>query len=96
MSWTTFRETVTVIDVLEGGACIEGVCEYVGKNLSIIGPPVDDRKTGDHLKRAANADGSGSGDGYGDGYGSGYGSGDGYGDGYGYGYGDGYGDGSGS
>ena len=75
MSWTTFRDTVTVVDVLEGGACIDGVVEYLGKNRSIIGPPVDDRVTGDRLKQASNADGygSGSGYGYGYGYGSGYG-----------------------
>jgi len=96
------KDTVTVVDILESGACIRGVLTYVERNgMLIAGPAVDTRDSGDRIARAANLAGSGSGDGYGSGsgdgsgYGSGYGygSGDGSGDGYGsgYGYGDGYG-----
>ena len=94
MDWPYCDGTVTVVDVLDAGACIGGVKGWVVKNRGkIAGAPGDVR--GEHSRRvllAANADGGG---GYGDGYGYGGGYGDGgYGDGGG-GYGDGYGDGGG-
>ena len=90
MTWMIYKPVVTVVDVLDTGACIDGVKEFVSKVGAIVG------KASDYLceawiQSAANSSGYGYGDGYGDGYG--YGDGDGYG--YGSGYGDGYGDGDG-
>ena len=88
------KDIVTVIDVLEDGACISGVVDVIKRTRVIAGPPVDTRSTEGRLMKAARNNGNGDGDGYG--YGDG--DGDGYGDGYGYGSGDGdgYGDGYGS
>jgi len=72
-------DNVTVIDVLESGACIDGVLGVVGRTLTISGPPTDTQMTETWLAKAARLDGSGDGDGYG--YGDGYGSGYGYGSG---------------
>jgi len=83
-------DVVTVIDVLESGACYAGVSDYIATTRVIAGPPVDVSGTDSRLAKVARRDG------YGDGSGSGYGSGDGDGDGDGDGYGDGYGSGSGS
>ncbi len=110
MSWPHYSERVTVVDVLDTGACYDGVKAWVLKNRLIAG----DTKlyvADEYIARAACADGYGNGDGYGygdgygdgngygngngDGYGYGYGYGNGNGDGYGYGYGDGNGDGYG-
>ena len=82
-------DRITVIDVLESGACYIGVRDYIAVTRAIAGEPVDRPGTESRLSRVAKLDGYGDGDGYG--YGSGYG--DGSGDGYGYGDGDGSGDG---
>ena len=93
------RDIVTVIDVLESGACFVGVRDYIELTRTISGPPTDTDGTEGRLSQVALANGSGdgygsgSGDGYGSGSGDGYGSGSG--SGYGYGYGSGYGSGSG-
>jgi hypothetical protein len=101
------RDTVTVADVLDAGACIEGVLAFIDrrKNRPIAADSSQVRDRDGYIARASRRDGSGSGSGYGygdgdgygygDGYGSGYGYGDGYGYGYGYGYGSGYGYGDG-
>lgn len=81
--WPHIRERVTVIDVLEEGACWEGVRRWVEREGRIAGPVA--AEADEHILRAARLDG----------YGSGYGDGDGSGDGYGYGSGDGYGYGDG-
>jgi hypothetical protein len=89
---------VTVIDLLEAGACWSGLKEHV-EATGLIVTTVDKAVaiapgSSDLIHAAAKlsgyGDGSGSRDGYGDGYGSGYG--DGSGSGYGSGYGDGSGD----
>jgi hypothetical protein len=91
MSWPHYKEIVTVIDVLESGACIDGVCDWLNK-LPLISGVTKLHIGNEHIANAANADGDGDGSGSGSGYGDGSGSGSGSG----YGYGDGYGDGSGS
>jgi len=97
-SWLPL-DRVTVIDVLESGACWEGVRDYILATRVIAAEPIDTTKTEGRLRVVSKRDGTGTGTGYGygsghscgdgDGYGTGYG--DGYGDGYGYGDGDGYG-----
>ena len=95
---------VTVIDVLDAGACIDGVLQFIAANGMRI--ECDSGEFDEpYIQQAANGDGDGDGYGYGygygygngngngDGYGYGNGNGDGYGDGYGYGYGYGYGNG---
>ena len=86
-------DRITVIDVLESGACYIGVRDYIAVTRAIAVEPVDRPGTESRLSRVAKLDGDGYGDGYGsgDGYGYGYGDGDGYGYGYGSGDGDGYG-----
>ncbi len=82
---------VTVIDVLETGACIDGVLKFVADHAGRIECDSAEFPHEAHIQEAAGIDGYGDGDG--DGYGDG--DGDGYGDGYGYGYGNGNGDGDG-
>ena len=89
MTSLAYRPTVTVVDVLDAGACIDGVKRFLLDAGGRIAGATDqlmkafDEEGRGWVAKASNADG----DGYGDGYG--YGDGDGYGDGYGYGYGDG-------
>lgn len=92
MNVLTYRPTVTVVDVLDAGACISGVLGFVEKhNGVIVAETAKFSKKSEWIAKATNADGYGNGNGYGDGNGDGNGYGDGDGDGYGYGYG--YGDG---
>ena len=101
MTWPHYQERVTVCDVLDNGACIDGVLQWVDEHKVIADIP--SRYPEPEIVRAACADGNGngygdgngSGDGYGDGSGYGYGDGSGYGSGDGSGYGSGYGDGYG-
>ena len=91
MSWPHYKPTVTIIDVLESGACVDGVREWLDK-LPLISGVTQLHIGNEHIVNAANADGYGSEYGYGDG--DGYGSGSGWSEsdsGYGYGDGDGYG-----
>jgi len=85
MTWNPqYRETVTVVDVLETGACPDGVSAWIERNGRIIAGPTEQyARKSEYIAKAANADGYGYGYGYG--YGNGYGNGDGNGDGYGYG-----------
>jgi hypothetical protein len=85
--WWIYKPTITVVDLLESGACVEGVKEAVEEH-GVIAAETREHASNPYVSKAADADGDG------DGYGSGYGYGDG--DGYGYGYGSGYGDGYGS
>jgi len=82
-SWA-YKPIVTVVDVLDIGACIDGVKAFVLRHGRAIVGKASDFLDSEWIQRAAI-------NGYG--YGYGYGDGDGYGDGYGYGYGDGDGDG---
>ena len=96
MRWWEPLDVVTVVDVLDTGACLDGVVDWVARHHGrIAGNPVAHQNT--WIAKAARLSGSGSGYGYGygSGYGSGSGSGDGYGSGYGYGDGSGYGSGDG-
>ena len=77
-----YRPVVTVIDVLETKACIQGVLVYLLKHPLISGEV--NKESNPHILKASN----------GDGYGDGYGNGNGYGDGNGNGYGDGSGSGN--
>ena len=90
-----YRPIVTVCDVLDIGACLGGVKEFIKAHGGMIATPADLFPNSTHIQRAANGNGYGDGYGDGDGYGYGYGDGDGDGYGYGYGYGDGDGDGYG-
>ena len=92
MSWPHYKPTITVMDLLESGACYDGVTSAVLKHKAIVAP-TEKHAGNEHVAEAANASGSGYGYGYGSGDGDGYGYGDGYGDGDGDGYGDGYGSG---
>lgn len=83
MTTFDYRSIVTVVDVMDSGARIDGVLDVVSANKGIISD--DPSKHPDTLYIQLSA---GDGYGYGDRYG--YGNGDGYG----YGDGDGYGDGS--
>ena len=77
-NWWAYRFTVTVADVLESGACLDGVRGWVESHRGVIaGSPQIYRAK--EIREAANADGDGDGYGYGygDGYGSGYGDGSG-------------------
>ena len=69
-----FRERVTVVDVLETGACFEGVIDWVLKNRRIIAGDSSQYQD-EHIDKTARKDGYGYGYGYG--YGSGSGSGNG-------------------
>jgi hypothetical protein len=91
-AWWVYREHVTVSDVLDSGACLDGVKEWVAKHRGRIAGPAGRYPKQGEIQKATHGDGSGYGYGYGYGYGDGdgYGSGDGSGYGYGYGYGDGY------
>ena len=71
------KDIVTVIDVLEYGACYVGVRDYIEASRTIAGAPVDAEGTENGLAIVGLCDGNGNGNGYGDGDGNG----DGYGDG---------------
>lgn len=94
-----YRPTISVVDLLEAGACYGGVLEAVIKRGGVITADTqallaDPSLTGiqmDWVIRAARSDAFG----YGFGYGNGNGSGHGYGYGAGYGFGNGNGDGCG-
>ena len=82
MSWPRYLDRVTVMDVLEEGACPTGVLRWIDAQPGRpIAGEAEAYRSNEWVARAARADG------YGDGYGSG--SGDGYGSGYGSGSGDG-------
>ena len=66
MAWPYYLETVTVCDVLESGACIEGILDWIEENSGVISGAVDDDKN-EYILAAACADGYGYGDGDGDG-----------------------------
>ena len=70
---------VTVVDVLDAGACIDGVLQFIAANGMRI--ECDSGEFDEPYIQAAKLNGDG--DGYGDGYGYGYGDGDGFGYGYG-------------
>jgi len=93
VNWPIFQETVTVADVLEAGACFEGVARWVLAHAGQIAGPTGKNLHVEFVEQGSCANGYGNGNGNGNGYGNGYGNGDGYG--YGYGYGDGYGNGYG-
>ena len=101
MSWSHYKPTISAADLLQAGACLEGVCVAVIKHKTlVIDTPTALALAGEdiqYVELASGSDGYGYGDGnsYGYGNGNGYGYGYGYGNGYGYGYGNGYGDGYG-
>ena len=76
--WPHYKPVVTVADVLESGACMEGVAKWVTAHRGVISGPAD-KHDNEFVRKAANADGYGYG--YGDGDGDGYGYGSGYGSG---------------
>ena len=80
MRWWEPLDVVTVVDVLDTDACLDGVVRWVAKNQGrIAGNPVSRKNA--WIAQAARLSGTGSGDGYGYGDGSGSGYGDGYGSG---------------
>ena len=79
MNWPHYSERVTVCDVLESGACLDGVVEWIKEHDGLIAGATVEHCRNEHIARATCADG------YGYGYRNGYGDGDGDGDGDGYG-----------
>ena len=80
-----YKPRVTVVDVLDAGACIEGVKSFIQANGGVIvAETAKFLRKSEWIAKAANAGLAGNG--YGDGYGNGYGYGDGYGDGNGNGW----------
>ena len=77
MNWPHYKPTITVVDLLESGACYDGVTSAVLKHKAVAAP-TEKHANDEHVAKAANASGYGSGDGssYGYGYGSGYGDGE--------------------
>ena len=83
VTWFDFLERITAVDLLDAGACVDGVKEAVEKNSALAMNTSDAVQISEWALKAAHADGYGYGYGYGDGYGDGDGDGDGYGSGYG-------------
>ena len=73
-AWWVYRPRFTAADLLESGACLQGVAEAV-QRAGRLEAETTKHADNEHVCRAAHVDGSGSG--YGDGYGDGSGSGDG-------------------
>ena len=82
MNWPLYKPVVTVVDVLDVGACIDGVKQFVERAGVIAGNAADYLRE-KWIQIAATGNGYGYGDGDGNGYGYGYGDGDGNGNGYG-------------
>ena len=83
MNALAYRPTVTVVDVLDAGACISGVMDFIDEHTGgvIAGDTAKLLRTSDAsgidwITRASNGDGYGYGYGYGDGDGYGYGDGE--------------------
>ena len=66
-TWPTYLPVVTVVDVLDTGACYDGVVSWIENNGLVIAGPTE-RQTNEYILKAAN--GYGYGDGYGDGDGA--------------------------
>jgi hypothetical protein len=77
MNAFVYKPVVTVVDVLEAGACIDGVKDFIKKHAMVIAGATSDFLRQEWVKKAANGDGYGDGSGSGYGYGYGYGDGDG-------------------
>ena len=71
--WPVFRPRVTVVDVLESGACFSGVRKWVEEHGGQIAGLVHEHASNTHIVKATRGYGSG-GDGSGSGSGYGYGS----------------------
>jgi hypothetical protein len=68
MDWPYCDGKVTVVDVLDGGACIDGVLSWVEKHRKIAGAVEEvGAQHSPRVKLAANGYGDGDGDGDGDG-----------------------------
>ena len=76
MTDLAYKPTFTAFDLLESGACLDGVLKAVEKHKKLSAATADFVRD-QYVARAANA--SGNGNGYGYGYGDGYGYGSGYG-----------------
>ena len=83
--WCDYKPTITVADLLDSGACYDGILKAI-QGRGAISASTEAVVSNPYAAKAANA--SGSGYGYGSGSGDGDGDGDGYGDGYGYGSGE--------
>ncbi len=90
MSWPDYKPVFSAFDLLEAGACFDGVTDAV-KARGMLVAPTASHALNEWVAKATHSNGYGDGYGYGDGDGYGYG----YGDGDGYGYGDGDGNGYG-
>ena len=74
VTWPFYSERVTVCDVLDAGACIDGVRKFVAA-VKVIAGRVTDYASERWVCIASNGYGYGYGDGYGYGYGDGAGTG---------------------
>ena len=59
-NWPFYKPHVTVVDVLESGACLDGVVEWIKKHGGKIAGETATQKN-PYIVTAANGDGSGSG-----------------------------------
>ena len=66
----TYRPTVTVADVLDVGACLDGVKNFITKHDGQIVVRAEDHPSESWIQKAADGYGYGDGDGDGDGDGS--------------------------
>jgi hypothetical protein len=96
--WWEFKPVITVCDVIDVGACYDGVIGYIETHSKLISAPCitvdhDYSVIASNRQRESYGYGDECGHRYGDGNGDGYGEAYGNIGGYGYGYVDGYGDG---
>ena len=75
MTWHTYKPVFTVADLIESGACVDGVIAAVKQHKGRIAAATKYHITNPYVTKttAANGYGDGSGSGYGYGYGNGSG-----------------------
>ncbi|HEV2352936.1 MAG TPA: hypothetical protein VGR89_01725, partial [Puia sp.] len=84
IQWWNYKETVTVADVLESGACLGGVIKWLKRHQGVIAVKTANYRRNPYVLRASH--GSGDGFDYGWAFSWAYGSGDRSGDGFGFGW----------
>ena len=65
MAWPHYQNPVTVVDVLDTGACPDGVFEWLLKHKRLISGDPAKYRDDEYIQKAANTNGSGDGYGYG-------------------------------
>ena len=67
MNFFEYKPVITAVDLLDAGACIQGVKDAVYKHLALVMESAKAMQISEWSSKAANADGYGYGYGYGDG-----------------------------